>query len=178
MEKVCFPISPTILLWITLHIKLKSQGYLTRLRTEKWHALRARLPYAAARLLSVYRQVGAHLGPSGIWTHNLSKLACLEMQALPLSYLLLLGIYYERKRTLSRSAITPTDVLFYSPSGNPVQSRSQGHTSECRTAQSAPPSLDYVPSFRQHTHPSPDRHSSNCGRHTCGTQHHLWNKLL
>ena len=53
--------------------------------------LRVRLPYA------VFRQVGAHLwhegsagGLSGIRTHNLLTLACLEVQALPLSYHLLL----------------------------------------------------------------------------------------
>ena len=50
-----------------------------------------------ARLLSVSRQVGAHLWPegpvgglSGIRTHDLLTLACLEVQALPLSNLLLL----------------------------------------------------------------------------------------
>ena len=48
-------------------------------------------------LLSVSRQVGAHLwhegpagGLSGIQTDNLLTLACLEVQALPLSYLVLL----------------------------------------------------------------------------------------
>mgnify|MGYP001793048238 CR=1 FL=1 len=42
-----------------------------------------------------FRQVGAHLwhkgpagGLSGIRTHSLLMLACLEVQALPLSYLL------------------------------------------------------------------------------------------
>ena len=47
------------------------------------------------------RQVGAHLwheGPAGgisrIRTHNLLTLACLEVQALPLSYLLLLTYYW------------------------------------------------------------------------------------
>ena len=50
-----------------------------------------------ARLLSVSRQVGAHLwhedparGLSGIRTHNLLTLTCLEVQTLPLSYLLVL----------------------------------------------------------------------------------------
>ena len=68
------------------------------LRTKKQSTLRARLPYMAARLLSVSRQVGAHLwheGPAGglrgIRTHNLLSLACLEVQALPLSHLLLLA---------------------------------------------------------------------------------------
>ena len=57
---------------------LKSRGCLT--------CLRARPPIYGARLFSVSRQVGAHLwyeGPaeelSGIWTHNLSTLACLEV---------------------------------------------------------------------------------------------------
>ena len=68
--------------------------------------LKGEAAICGARLLSVFRQVRAHLwhegpagGLSGIRTHNLLTLACLEVQALPLSYLLLLGIqesrYYE-----------------------------------------------------------------------------------
>ena len=52
-----------------------------------------------ARLLSVFRQVGAHLwhegpagGLSGFRTYNLLTLACLEVQALPLSHRLLLSL--------------------------------------------------------------------------------------
>ena len=59
--------------------------------------LNGKVAMYGARLLSVSRQVGAHLwheGPAGalggIQTHNFSTLACLEVLALPLSYLLLL----------------------------------------------------------------------------------------
>ena len=58
--------------------------------------LKGEAAICGARLLSVFRQVGAHPwhegpagGLSGIRTHNLLTLACLEVQALPLSYLLL-----------------------------------------------------------------------------------------
>ena len=60
-----------------------------------------------ARLLSVFRQVRAHLwhegpagGLSGIRTHNLITLACLEVQALPLSYLLHYGDWMPLMKTL------------------------------------------------------------------------------
>ena len=58
------------------------------LRTKKESTLRARLPYAAARLLSAGLEAGAHLWPvdpagglSGIRTHNLLTVVCLEVQA-------------------------------------------------------------------------------------------------
>ena len=64
-------------------------------------ALRATLPYMVpgARLLSVSRQVGAHTWPegpagglSGIRIHTL---VCLEVQALPLTYLLLTSSFFK-----------------------------------------------------------------------------------
>ena len=58
--------------------------------------LKGEAAICGARLLSIFRQVGAHLwhkGPAGelrgIQTREFLTLACLEVQALPLSYLLL-----------------------------------------------------------------------------------------
>ena len=66
--------------------------------TEKLQCLRNEAAICGARLLSVSRQVRAHLwhegpaGHSGIQTYNLLTLARLEVQALPLRFLLLLVV--------------------------------------------------------------------------------------
>ena len=64
--------------------------------TKKQTCLKGEAAICGARLILVSRQFGAHLwregpagGLSGIQTHNLLALACLEVHALPLSYLLL-----------------------------------------------------------------------------------------
>ena len=64
-------------------------------------ALRARLPYAVPGCSRFLGRSEHTCGTralqedcSGILTHNISTLACLEVQALPLSYLLLLLLLY------------------------------------------------------------------------------------
>ena len=78
------------------YLMLESRGWLTWGTLKNSQRLEGEVAICSARLLSVSRQVGAHLwheGPAGgligIESHNLSTLACLEVQTVPLSHLLL-----------------------------------------------------------------------------------------
>ena len=71
--------------------------------------LKGEAAICGARLLSGFRQGGAHLwheGPAGglggIRNYNLLTLARLEVQALPLSYLLLLDVHVSQEIYLLR----------------------------------------------------------------------------